>query len=243
MKAPSIRIFDVDAIEARVEVHDWPFARDNAERITTNWRKLVAEKPAMFDGRVMLMSRADIINDGERRVVRSAHFETAYSAFMAWRDFGFPEAGACNCFAMAALRGADGGFILGEMGAHTSSAGQIYFPAGTPDRDDVVGDRLDLDGSVLRELDEETGLSPREVTLDPGWTIVDTGPKFACMKTVRVDAPATDIARDLNARIAAQADPELARMHVIAGPADIDHARMPDFTVAYLNHMLEKARP
>ena len=239
---PTIAIHRVDDIDARIEPHEWPFARDNAAEIAAHWRALVARKPAVFDGRVYLMERSELIEEDERRVLRGAHFETGFSAFMAWRDFGFPDANAPgarvrNCFSMGALRGSDGGFILAEMGAHTANGGRVYFPAGTPDREDVMGDRLDLRASVLRELEEETGLAPGEVELAPDWLLVDAGPRLACMKIARVDAPANEVARDLNARIARQADPELAGMRVARGHGDIDRDRMPDFIVAYLERM------
>ena len=58
---------------------------------------------------------------------------------------------------MAALRAADGPFILGEMGGHTANAGKIYFPAGTPDNHDVVGGKVDLAGSALRDSARKLG--------------------------------------------------------------------------------------
>ena len=104
MNDPAIALRPVDDLDARVIPRDWAFARDNAARVEAHWRSRLASKPALFDGRVMLMSRADYVVDGGRRVMRSAHFETSFSAFMAWRDFGFPDASVRNCFSMAALR-------------------------------------------------------------------------------------------------------------------------------------------
>jgi 8-oxo-dGTP pyrophosphatase MutT (NUDIX family) len=94
---------------------------------------------------------------------------------------------------MAALRAQDG-FVLAEMGAHTANAGRIYFPAGTPDPGDVAQGQVDLAASVLRELTEETGLTPDELTIDPDWLVVDAGPYNACMKLMRSPLPALDLA-------------------------------------------------
>ena len=55
---------------------------------------------------------------------------------------------------MAALRTRDGAFLLGEMGPHTMNAGKIYFAAGTPDRRDIFGEKVDLAASVAREMTE-----------------------------------------------------------------------------------------
>jgi 8-oxo-dGTP pyrophosphatase MutT (NUDIX family) len=71
---------------------------------------------------------------------------------------------------MAALRGSDGAFLLGEMAHHTINAGQIYFPAGTPDPTDVFGGRVDLEASARRELLEETGVDASQAAIEGGWT-------------------------------------------------------------------------
>ena len=65
------------------------------------------------------------------------HFSADFRAFVALRDFGFPDANVRNCFAAAALVSIDAAFVLGQMGAHTANAGRIYFPCGTPDMGDV----------------------------------------------------------------------------------------------------------
>ena len=108
----------------------------------------------MFDGKVLVLHRGAFEGDA----FHGAYLQTRYSRFIAWRDFGFPDRTMRNCFAMAALRAADGAFLLGVMGPHTANAGKGYFPAGTPDTADIVARRSISAGSVARELGEETGL-------------------------------------------------------------------------------------
>ena len=118
-------------------------------------------------------------------MLTGAYLETDFASFIAWRDWGFPDTTMRNCFAMAALRAADGAFLLGEMGPHTATAGQIYFAAGTPDPADIVGDTVDLERGVMRELTEETGLTLADVTPQPGWTATPLGQRIALMKVVQ----------------------------------------------------------
>ena len=126
-------IFRVARLEARVAPFDWDFARERAPEIAAHWAGMIAEKPALFDGRVLLGHTLEHRpNDGGE--LRAQYFETAFSAFMAWRDFGFPGFRVFNGFAMAALRAADGAFLLGEMAAQTANAPPVPKPtATTPD--------------------------------------------------------------------------------------------------------------
>lgn len=191
----------------------------------------------MFNGPVLMQHACEIVEEQGVTIMRAQWFETSYAAFTAWIDFGFPDPRVRNGFSMAALRAKDG-FVLAEMGAHTANAGRIYFPAGTPDPGDVAQGQVDLAASALRELTEETGLTPDELTIDPDWLVVDAGPYNACMKLMRSPLPAIELAADIERRIARQGDPELARMHVVRSAADLVPQRMHGFILAFLEEML-----
>jgi 8-oxo-dGTP pyrophosphatase MutT (NUDIX family) len=141
---------------------------------------------------------------------------------------------------MAALQGADGAFLLGEMGPHTASAGAVYFPAGTPDRQDLRGDVVDLDASARRELFEETGLVADEAEIALSWRIVHAPGRVGCFKPMRLRVSADAAKARIDSELAAQERPEFARMHVVRSAADFTEA-MPGFVRAYMAHVFAGA--
>ena len=233
------RIFRIEQLDCRVEAYDWPFVREQAARIGAHWSALVAQKPALFDGRVLLSRNVRITEEGGG-LLRAAHFETSFSSFMAWRDFGFPDAEVCNSFAMAALRSSDGAFLLGEMAAHTANAGMVYFPAGTPDRSDVKDGFVDLAGSVARELREETGIGIEEAEIDPVWTVVALGPRVACMRPVTLVASADEVVARVEAALAQEETPELAGLRPVRSMRELAGMRTPEFLRKYLEFAFER---
>jgi 8-oxo-dGTP pyrophosphatase MutT (NUDIX family) len=238
-------LITVSSVEARLAPFDWPFPREREAEIAANWAAMTADKPAIFNGKVLLQHRGAV--SGDRFVCD--YFETDYRSFLGWSRLGHPPTpGAVlrNGFAMAALRSGDGAFLLGVMGAHTVNAGKVYFAAGTPDRDDILPDgTVDLAGSTLRELEEETGLTPEEVVVKRGWTLAFSPHKVALLRNVRIDLPATAARALMLDRIARQDEPELSDIAIVRGPADIDPARMPPFMQDYMRDVFrhEAAMP
>ena len=114
------------------------------------------------------------------------------------------------------------------------NGGQIYFPAGTPDPDDVFDGRVDLDASVRRELLEETGVEPEEAAMRPGWTAIFAPQRIACLKLMTLPVTAAEAKRRIDAFLALDAHSEFSRMHIVREPDDIDEQRTPDFVAAYL---------
>jgi 8-oxo-dGTP pyrophosphatase MutT (NUDIX family) len=218
--------------ELRFAPRPWAFAQARRAEIDAHFAGLRRDKPDAFNGRVLMLHEFAI----HHAVLRGAYFETDFASFIAWRDWGWPDAAVRNCFGQAALRAADGAFVLGVMAAHTMNAGRIYFPSGTPDPKDVVGDEVDLNGSVLRELAEETGLTAADVVIEPGWHAVLAGPRLAMLKPVRSPLSADALRARILAHLAGEAQPELADVRIVRGPADLEEM-MPQFIADFLTEM------
>lgn len=232
------RIETIDAYDLNLTARVWPFAEAEAERIAAHWRVQIAAKPKLFNGRVLLMGRHAIERGSSGAILRGDYFETDFAAFLAWRDFGYPDPDVVNAFSMAALLGADGAFLVGEMASHTANAGKIYFPAGTPDREDVFDGKVDLTASALRELGEETGVQPHEVAFDGRWIVVYAPPRVACLKIMRLAEPAELAKSRIEAFLAKDSHAELCSMRVVRGTGDVDRAHTPAFLVDFFDYAL-----
>ena len=219
------------------EAQPWAFETDHAADIDAHWQKCLAGNPHLFNGRVLLMRGSEMLGAGSSRRLQGTCFSVPFKSFMAWRDFDFPGQGVVNVFGMAALRSTEGIFLLGEMAGTTANPGRIYFPAGTPDMHDLKDGNIDFEGSVTRELKEETGLNIDSARVEPGWTVVSHGAYIACMKALRSSLPAAEIIARVDAFLAREQHPELAGLRPVASPDDFDHDRMPEFALAYMRHV------
>jgi 8-oxo-dGTP pyrophosphatase MutT (NUDIX family) len=222
-------IHRVTTLDLSVRPEPWPFAETRKAEIAAHFSEKQRERPQIWNGRVLL---------GRDPVVSGAHFaatyfETDFASFLAWRDWGFPDKAVFNGFGMGALRASDGAFVMGEMAQHTANAGRIYFPSGTPDLDDVADGVLDIPGSVVRELEEETGLTADDYRAAEDWHCVVAGPAVALIRILELDMRGEDARARIEANLAAQTDPELSAIHLIRGTGDLTPA-MPRFVAAFI---------
>ena len=228
----AIRVVPIQGLDLSFEPRTSEWAARNRAAIDSHFENVRSRQPAIWNGRVLLLHRCAIA-DG---IFGGAYFETDFASFLYWRDAGFPDRSVWNCFAMGALRARDGAYVLGRMADHTANAGKIYFPSGTPDPNDVGADgRVDLLGSVRRELLEETGLNFTDAPAGAGWHAVRAGQRVALVLPLR----AREDAETLRARIRVHlvgAHAELADAVIVRGRPDLS-AAMPDFVRAYLEAM------
>ena len=147
-----------------------------------------------------------------------------------------------NGFGMGALRCADGAFVLGEMGRHTANAGRIYFPSGTPDLDDISDGTVDIAGSVAREVEEETGLTPADYRAGAHWDCVVSGAAIAMIRILNVDSSGEALRARIEANLGRQHQPELSAIHLVRGTSDLT-AAMPRFVTAFIEKQFSSRSP
>jgi 8-oxo-dGTP pyrophosphatase MutT (NUDIX family) len=228
---PSVDILAASDLRFRDEPP--AFVAQRLVQIADHWSRAVVAKPALFDGTVLIAEQLAFAGGRLSATLRPIPF----SAFLAWRDWGYPVGGLTHLSAAAAIVSADGAVLLGRMGAHTANAGRTYLVGGTPDLSDVGADGMvDLVATAARELVEETGLSPAGGAAEV--LFVRDPPRAVVVAVHRFAASAGEIAARVRAFLAADPEPELADVVVIHRRAEIDPAVVPATTRAVVAQLL-----
>lgn len=227
MTLPSID--RVTTLKLAYEPRAWSFAADRHAEISTHFAEKQRETPAIWNGRVLL-ARDPVIDNA---TLAASYFEADFASFLAWRDWGFPDREVFNGFGMGALRSSDGAFVLGEMGLHTANAGRIYFPSGTPDPGDIRDGEVDIGGSIIREMEEETGLTPADYQVDPDWYCVRIGASIAMIRVLTAACKAEELRERIEDNLATQPHPELSAIHLVRERSELS-AAMPRFVTAFI---------
>src|SRR5437764_1115917 len=225
----SLTIHRVTTLDLAVRRIAWPFAEMRRAEIAAHFAEKQRERPKIWNGRVLL-GRDAVFTDGH---LAATYFETDFASFLAWRDWGFPDPAVFNGFGMGALCTSDGAFVMGEMAQHTANAGRIYFPSGTPDLDDVRHGTLDIPGSVVREIAEETGLTAADYRAEADWHCVLTGPTIAMIQVLNLDMSSEAARTRIEANLAHEAEPELSAIHLVRAMSDLTPS-MPRFVTAFV---------
>ncbi|TPK17176.1 hypothetical protein [Mesorhizobium sp. B2-5-7] len=222
-------ILPVDAIDVRLDPGPHPFAVENAAVIAENWRGEIEANPALFDGIVVLLSE---LAYRDRSLIGRCH-AVNYSTFMLWRKRR-ENSGAEHAYAHAVLVAGDNALVAIRMGPRTVSAGWVYFAAGSFEPIDFRDGLVDVDFNMMREVREETGIDLSDARRGVRWHALSTASGTVIFRRYHVDAPADEIARQILAFVATEADPE------IEGPVIIRHAGdLPDGLSPHMKPLIE----
>jgi 8-oxo-dGTP pyrophosphatase MutT (NUDIX family) len=212
----------------------WKYESENQSQIERFWKKACEEKPALHNGEVYMLTQWSLKEDRLEGVVQPA----TYASFLHWRDRGYPETGARNCFGSSILLSREGHLLFGRMASHTATAGLVYPIGGSFGEEDVNEQMLHVETNIERELLEETGLRPKDAQRQEGYVCVEEGPRIALAAIFRFDCTSGELRQRIQSYLHMCDDPELDEMVIFRRRAFARHHRMPEFARVLIDHFL-----
>ncbi len=200
---PEGQVLTCRAIRIRLSPDPHPWEVANATEIAANWEREIAANPALFNGRVTLVSSLAF---GEG-VLSGVSHEIDFATFLFWRKH--PDQG-WHAFAYAVPVTADNCLMAIRMGAKTANPGRVYFAAGSFEAKDFTNGFLDFDANAHREALEETGLNMTDAKAETGFQLLRFGAAIAIFRRYAfLGVKTDDMVRQVEAFVAADPDPEI----------------------------------
>jgi 8-oxo-dGTP pyrophosphatase MutT (NUDIX family) len=225
----------ISALDLRHTRDRWAFAARERARIDRHWHDLVAANPALWNGQV-LMCHSVALADG---LLTGRFLTTDFASFVAWRDWGWPDRTVRNCFGSPVVFSSDGALVYGRMSLRTLNPGGVYPPGGSLEPLDVEPDgTVNVQGSIERELEEETGLKASEAEAGD-WIAIFDEQRLSLARAYRFDLTASAIAERVNRHLARSAEEELDGIEIIRSVSQID-SRMPPYAAQIVRHFLSR---
>ena len=195
----------------------WSYEERFRREIESNWQRRRAANPSFFNGRIFLMARPSI-RDG---ILSAQMIETSFAAYLHWKDNGYPDKDIHDGFGSAIIRARGGEILLSSQNPGHVNTGTLCLPSGFIDRNDLTDDgRIDIAASIVRELEEETGLPPTAFERRPEILVTQVGTSISMAIEFRSSKTAPELRAELLANLAKQSDPELCDLVVISNASD-----------------------
>jgi len=213
----------VTSLRANLTDQAWPYVSDHRQSIDADWRERTSRNPRLFNGDV-LMSKSPRF-EGETAEVPL--FAARYAELMHWQARTSVD-GVRLPYAIPVPITRDGGYVLGQMGAHTANAGMAYFPSGTLSAEDLADDgEVDLRGAMIREIVEECGLPPEAMTTGSTWLILETSKSLACFLPTFIDLGDAEVHARFDEHVRESRSPELEGIRIARTREDLHGLELP----------------
>jgi len=212
---PENQIFSLDAVQLPVDAAEHPWLVAERAAIEANWAREQVERPWLFNGIVMLHRglhlKAGVISGISHRAPYAALLELVRT---------WPPADVWHLFGSAVILTSDGAMLLIRMAARTANSGKVYAPAGSLDEADIKGSLVDLDGSIVREAKEETGLDLSHAEAENRLYCWRSGGLVAVFRRFQLDQPAAVLVEQIRDHIRTDPEEEIEDVVIVRAPQD-----------------------
>lgn len=191
----------------------WAMADERRDEIDALWQRQSDANPGYFDGIVVLAAET-VVSGG---ALTGSVFATRFRNYLYWREIGYADTSVTDAFGSALIRSRDGGVLLARQRAGNINSGRVYLPGGFVDERDVgVGGRIDIVGSIAREVAEETGLDASAMARADGLVVTRVGVHLSIAATWQSELPADALRERVAAHLARDPRSELESV-LVAG--------------------------
>jgi len=202
---------------------NWAFAQRHRCEIDAHWQRRATDNPSFFNGAILLMETHSL-HDG---ILEARFLRTEFKNYLFWRETGGADSSIADAFGSALIRSSEGHVLLGRQRVGVN-AGLAYPPGGFIDERDVgAGGVIDIAGSVAREIEEETGLSPQALERTPGFILTFARPFVSVGVEFRSPLTAERLESRIRDHIGGDPDSELAEILVIKSGRDLEGLAVP----------------
>lgn len=239
MQPPRVNLAEV--CDLSVGDAAWAFARDNAAAIDAHWQRATQANPSYFNGCIYVLAQSRL----QEGVFSGRLIAAEFKAFLYWKETGQTDTTVCDVFGSALIRSGDGAILLGRQRTGNLNAGLVYLPGGFIDpRDRDEEGRVDIRASVLREVEEETGLKANTLAVSEGFLITRVGQQVSISVELVGDGDAGQMMAFMRTALAKDAAAELDQIVAVRTAADLERYPMPEYAQVLLRHVLAgRVRP
>lgn len=131
-----------------------------SDKIDDYWEKICNENPHLRRGKTFCVKNVALSNDS----ITINLCESDYAHYMYTLNKGLPAKYACRvCFGVVLVETSDNKYIVGEMNDMTATPNRLQLPGGGIEEKDIQNSIVDLKSNVIRELEEETGVTKNQL--------------------------------------------------------------------------------
>lgn len=212
---PEDRVFSLKAVQLTVDVGEHPWRVAEHAAIEAHWAREQIERPWLYNGTVLL-HRAVQLQDG---VISGISHRGPYAALLRLVST-WPVDDVWHLFGSAVILTSDNAMLLIRMAARTAHPGKVYAPAGSLDGSDIRGSVVDVEGSILREAREETGLDLSSAVTENRLLCWRHGGLVAVFRRFRLAKTAAVLVEQVREHIRTDPEQEICDVVVVRAPAD-----------------------
>ena len=221
----------IENVSLRASAERWAYADTHRAAIDQHWCSVMAAGASYFNGTVYLTRHVSCDD-----VSLSAQLiPVEFKAYLYWRDQGYPAADIIDGFGSGLIRSREGAIVLVRQRSGNINSGLFYLPGGFIDPRDVGADgTIDLRASVVREVLEETGLGPDDLSMDGGYVVTKAGVQLSFAVSLRSSRDADDLLAQIKRHIAAHPEGELVDVKAVRAASDLVGLVMTPYAQALL---------